>query len=309
MPSRRQTTSVSGNRRVASSALERRRFVLEVKARKTTAEKIRRRKVTRWIFLVLFWTCFATGFGFSIQTVLEKFFLENPDYHLVHVELEGGDGLEMEEVLRVSGISLGMNLFRIDLGLAEAQLEKIPEVVDARIRRELPDTVRITSELREPVAWVLGGAEGEFGPPNLLVDVSGHIYQPHRVQPSDFSLPVITGVGLGAIEAGDPLLRQDLREALTLLQTLRFTQGVLLELRSIDISKGYCLVVRDSGGTEILFATGDYPSQIARLQKLLEHCRETGRELEMVNLIPKRNTPVRFVLAAVPRAEPLEPNN
>ena len=37
-----------------------------------------------------------------------------------------------------------------------------------------------------------------------------------------------------------------------------------------------------------------------KLQRLLEHCRDTGREIESVNLMVAKNTPVKFVMAAPP---------
>ena len=41
----------------------------------------------------------------------------------------------------------------------------------------------------------------------------------------------------------------------------------------------------------------------ARLQQLLAHCDESGRALESVNLMVKRNTPVTFVASATPPPE------
>jgi hypothetical protein len=110
-----------------------------------------------------------------------------------------------------------------------------------------------------------------------------------------------------ALDGGDLLHRQDLREALALLQTVQFSPETTLGIRAIDISRGYCLEVVSTENARIYFDIGDYPGQLVRLQKLLDHCRETGRELEMVNLIPKRNTPVRFVMAQLPSRLETEP--
>jgi hypothetical protein len=61
-------------------------------------------------------------------------------------------------------------------------------------------------------------------------------------------------------------------------------------------------VVNDSN-SRITFAAADFEEQLARLEKLLMHCSETGRALESVNLMVRRNTPVTFVMAAAPPVE------
>jgi hypothetical protein len=77
----------------------------------------------------------------------------------------------------------------------------------------------------------------------------------------------------------------------------------MLHIRTIDISRGYCIEVVNDGNARILFATSDFEEQLARLQQLLAHCDESGRALESVNLMVKRNTPVTFVASATPPPE------
>lgn len=301
MPTRRRSTLSAGNRRLSASTEARRKFVLEVKTRRTTAHRARRAVITRWVWLLLFWGLFVTALAVSAQTVLEKFFFNNSDYTLTRLELDTKGCLTEEEVQRITGLRPGINLFRIDLRIAEKFLQEVPEVVEARISRQLPDTLRVELKVRDPIAWI-SSTDQTAGPPHELVDASGHIYTPHRVLPEQFRLPVILGVRSQDLAAGDILHRQDLREALALLQCLRFSPVPVVEVRSIDISKGYALEVIDSEDRLILFDIGHYPAQFERLGKLLDHVRETGRQLEMVNLIPKRNTPVRFILAGNPPA-------
>ena len=64
-----------------------------------------------------------------------------------------------------------------------------------------------------------------------------------------------------------------------------------------------CVEVVNDGNARILFAISDFEEQLARLQQLLAHCGESGRALESVNLMVKRNTPVTFVASATPPPE------
>jgi hypothetical protein len=68
----------------------------------------------------------------------------------------------------------------------------------------------------------------------------------------------------------------------------------------LDISKDYCLDVETPAGAKIKFAPDGFADQLARLEKLLAHCRDTGRQLESVNLMVRRNTPVKFAMNTPP---------
>ena len=238
--------------------------------------------------------------AFSVDTIAEKCFYKNAWYNLANIEVKGAKILTQEEILALTKIELGVNLFTVDIAAAEQELKRIPEISRVRLIRELPDTIRVEIEEREPVAWIVNANGDALSTPTLLLDASGIIYLPHRILPEHFSLPVISGVRIEDIEKNDILHTQDLREALALLQTVSFTPESSLHIRAMDISKGYCIEVYNDKNARFLFDIGSYAEQLTRLQKLLDHCNETGRELEMVNLIPKRNTPVRFVMVSPP---------
>lgn len=306
MKSKKSSFLRGNHRRLSSSVLARRKMVLDVRVRSSTARRSRRNTILSWTGIFLFWTLFVGGAAYFAQHLLDKFFFENADYNIQHVELQAGEEITLDEAMAVTGIRKGTNIFRVDMGVAVAALEQIPEVQEATVKRELPDTIVMKVETREPVAWLLGSGDAQKSPTHL-VDHSLFVYEPRKVLDSHYSLPVVSGVDFQRLEAGDPLHRQDLLEAVDLLQVRNFFPSSSLVIRSVDVSKGYSLVVRDETGCEIHFEAGNYPPQLERLEKLLQHCRETGRQLEFVNLIPKRNTPVRFVMNAVPRAEAVVP--
>jgi hypothetical protein len=151
--------------------------------------------------------------------------------------------------------------------------------------------------VREPVAWVADAADPPGSTPYLLTDIEGQFYRPRKILSSHQALPLIQGVRVAAIEQGDILHRQDVREALALLQTARFSSDLPFTIRRIDIHRGYALEVTTSDDTLILFPMGEYAAQISRLRRLIDHTHSTGRNLAEVNLIPQRNTPVRFLMA------------
>jgi hypothetical protein len=114
---------------------------------------------------------------------------------------------------------------------------------------------------------------------------------------------VIYGLKSDNMREGEALQIDDMRNALKLLETVAQRPESLLKIRTMDVSKGYRIDVVNDTNSRIIFAASDYEEQLARLQKLLVHCSETGRALETVNLMVRRNTPVTFVMAAAPPVE------
>ena len=129
------------------------------------------------------------------------------------------------------------------------------------------------------------------------------LLRPHRIVPEYYHLPVIYGVKGDNVRNGEPTPTEDLRLALQLLETLSRHPESLLHIRTIDVSRGYRLEVVNDTNARIIFGTSDFEEQLARLQQLLAHCDESGRALETVNLMVKRNTPVTFVASATPPPE------
>ena len=291
--------SPHGNRRLRPSA--RGQHLLNVKVRAVTARRQRRQKVSTlfWISALIVVLCITARLG--IATALDKFFFSNPDYTLKHVTLELDGVLTREEALDETGIREGENIFRVDLAKAEKTLRAVPMVGDVSIERRLPDHISISITARHPVAWVPPPEKDAdpFDPEkSLLVDETGFLMKPRMIQPEFYHLPVIYGVQSDNIRDGEPLQNEDLHRALALLAEVARHPECLLNIRTMNISKGYCVDVVSDHNARITFSTDDYPEQLGRLRQLLEHCRDTGRELETVNLMVRRNTPVTFVMSA-----------
>jgi cell division septal protein FtsQ len=294
------------NRRLRSNVANAK--LLDVRLRMATARRRRRAWILRWVtnlFLVA-----ATGAAafYGLQAALDKFFFKNAEYTLRRISFELDEILTREEALAVTGLREGVNIFSVDFEKVEAALRAIPQVQDVRLERKLPDQIDVSITARRPIAWV--AAAGETADPSaseksLLVDASGYLMRPRHLLPEYFHLPAIYGAKSDNVRDGEALPGEDLRLAIQLIETVSRRPDSLLHIRAVDVSRGYCLEVLNDANARILFATSDFDEQLARLQQLLSHCNESGRSLERVNLMVKRNTPVTFVVSAEP--VPVEP--
>src|SRR5947209_13289884 len=66
------------------------------------------------------------------------------------------------------------------------------------------------------------------------------------------------------------------------------------QIREIDVSKGYCLMVTDKNHTRVTFGFDNLDTQLQRLEQFLVYSDDTKQELATVNLLVQRNIPVTF---------------
>ena len=296
------------NRR--SRAAAPRDHLLDVRIRTSTARRRNPEKAGRWIRNLLVVAFLVSGSVFGVRYALDRFFFQNAEYSVRRITLNLDNVLTREEALEQTGLGEGVNIFSVDLAQIEETLRAIPQVETARVSRELPDHIQVTVTGRTPIAWV--APDGETGDPTsseraLLADANGYLMRPRHVAPEVFHLPVISGIKSDNLREGEALQTEEMRAALELLATVDRHPESLLKIRTMDVSRGYRIDVINDSNARIIFAATDFEDQLGRLQKLLVHCSESGRALETVNLMVRRNTPVTFVMAAAPPVEEVVP--
>jgi cell division protein FtsQ len=84
-----------------------------------------------------------------------------------HVQVTGSRQVPAVEVRAAAGIRPGTPLARLDAAAATRRIERIPQVLSARVSRSWPDTVVITVRARRPALAVPSAGQFE------LVDMAG----------------------------------------------------------------------------------------------------------------------------------------
>src|SRR5207249_11587021 len=107
--------------------------------------------------------------------------------------------------------------------------------------------------------------------------------------------PLILGCVSESLEAGKIVESPEARAALELLRlSTRSFMQTRFQIREIDVSKGYCLLVSDKNHTRVTFGFDNLDTQLQRLEQFLVYSDDSKRELETVNLLVQRNIPVTF---------------
>jgi len=176
-------------------------------------------------------------------------------------------------------------------------------VDDVQVVRKLPGEIDVKITERKPIAWIT--SEKELNDPFVsdaafLVDARGVLMKEKKLLPEYLGLPLITGCTSESLEAGKTVESFEAKAALELLRlSTRSFMQTRFQIREIDVSKGYCLVVSDKNHTRVTFGFDDLDTQLQRLEQFLVYADDSKQELGTVNLLVQRNIPVTFAKNAV----------
>lgn len=118
------------------------------------------------------------------------FLTTSPHFAIRVIEVRGNRALTPAELKAQMGVWEGNNIFQAKLGALAEAVQRDPWVVEAIVRRKLPDTLVVDLVERQAAAVIeLGGL--------YLADPNGTVFKrfsPVRDSLSEDSLPVITGM-------------------------------------------------------------------------------------------------------------------
>ncbi|HEY8547555.1 MAG TPA: FtsQ-type POTRA domain-containing protein [Acidimicrobiales bacterium] len=167
----------------------------------------------------------AWGLGVVTALVVGLALAQTPFFDVDRIQVVGAGGqVSAASVRWAAGVHRGDALLTMDEHGAERSIEALPWVADADVRREWPNTVRITVTERAPVALLDSGP----GLPQAVVDAEGRVLQIGGELPG--GLVTVTGVPATLAE-GQPL-PEVARDALEL--ALRASARLPGEIRSVS---------------------------------------------------------------------------
>jgi cell division protein FtsQ len=296
------------NQRLSTSRQRRHQHLLDVKVRSRKATQQRNRKLVAWLSSAFVAATAIGGIIYGGREGLRRFVWENPDYQVSEVRFETDGALTREEAVRAAGIAPGANIFTVNLASARQGLLTLPQIETAEVTRTLPNRLAITLSERKPVAWLAapGVEDPSTSPASFLVDRRGVLIEGRHHRPEHLHLPIIYGVPIESAEPGELIDAPEARAALDLIR-LNAENSMHFQVRTIDLSLGYCMVVTDRNRARITFGLDRLDWQLDRLSTLLEHVERNHQELQTVNLMVLRNVPVTFApIAAPPLAEAVD---
>lgn len=153
--------------------------------------------------------------GLAAIYAAANFLLSSPDVALLHpdqIEVTGNHYVPRSGVLEIFAADRGKSVIRIPLDKRRSQLESLPWVEQATVRRALPDKIEVELTERVPIAFLRQDSD------MALVDVHGVIL--NRPLEGKFHFPVVTGLA--------PSMSQDDRE-----MRMQLFSGFMKQIESV----------------------------------------------------------------------------
>jgi cell division septal protein FtsQ len=291
------------NERVSNTRQRRQQHLLDVRVRSHKATQHRNRRILVALSKIVLVLALAAGVVLGVRYGAKHFFFENPDYQLSQIEMQTDGTLQREQVLKTADLHEGVNIFGVNLAHVRDQLQQLPQVDEVQVIRKLPGEIDIKIVERKPIAWITSDktiSDPFASDVAFLVDARGVLMKEKKLLPEYLGLPLITGCTSESLEPGKIVESFEAKAALELLRlsTASFMQ-TRFQIREIDVSKGYCLVVSDKNHTRVTFGFDNLDAQLQRLEQFLVYADDSKRDLATVNLLVQRNIPVTFGSNAV----------
>ncbi|MCB1228111.1 MAG: FtsQ-type POTRA domain-containing protein [Verrucomicrobiales bacterium] len=233
------------------------------------------------------------------STVWKQAFDRNPLYGLKHVKVVTEGILTGDDIAKDAlGLTIGMDTLLMNHREQRETLERLPEVKEAHVEKDLQGNLTITVEQRRPVAWLecqrLGLLSGRSGL-GCLLDAEG-VAIPCRVMLKSFmSLPVIRFEGLSQVHPGAVVPDHQVTAALRLLREMetRIDSG-MAGVEAVEIPVKYAVTVRFRDGLSTTFCPDRLDHQLPRFDRVMSEARRHGWKVATLDLLPEHNVPITF---------------
>jgi hypothetical protein len=269
-----------------------------------------RKRIRRRLFVVKVaaFACLSVSIPLSLHWGYGEVFFKNEEFVLKTLQVKTDGVLSVVRLAEIANVAAGMNLMDLDLGLIQAQVEKLPQVEKVTVTRELPDRLHLVVRERIPVAWLSVPPLGirpwdmERG---FLLDEEGFLFRCLDLNEGMKSLPVIESFKLPEPVEGTRVASEGVRSGLKLVleSDKRFLERGLV-VREVRVRDEWAVECDYSTDLKVTFGIYDYERGLTDLAIILDRMEESGKVVSTVNVAAERNIPVTFASVEVPTPPP-----
>lgn len=221
----------------------------------TKAEKYKRKMLTRRIvassilgLIVILCVCLFT-----------------PIFGVSEVIVEGNSKLVAEDIINVSGIQKGQNIFRINTKKTAAKIEELPYVNDAEIVRKFPAKIKIV--LNEATEDIIIDTPLEF----VVATIDSKVlYKTDNV--TELPIPIVKGIKVSEATPGSIVSSEDEEVAVRNLTYIKsfFGSEYWSEIDEFDVSDSSNFMMIMRSGMRVTFGPVETLEGLQRKIKMLD---------------------------------------
>ena len=207
------------------------------KTKKIKKRNRRRRRLLSFILLL--------GLG-----ALSLYFLINSDnFNIRKITVLGNDKVEAEEIIRVSQIEEGENIFKVKTASAGEDIEKLVYIRSASVKRGLPNNIFI-NVLERQEEIIIKNISSYYG-----ADGEGYIL--NEIDGSKTDLPVFTGLYNKLISPGDNIFDQLEEKAIEEFIQVADKLGILKLMDLVDMENNDNIIITLNNTIDVAFGSLD----------------------------------------------------
>lgn len=207
---------------------------------------------------------------------LRAWALASPRFALTDASFEGLQQATRAELIRLSGLAAGQNLFALDVDALERAMLQHPWVRGVEVTRHFPSAVAVEVQEHVPAALaVLGDL--------YVLDEEGEPFK--RVTPGDgLDLPLVTGLTREAYMADPDAARERFRTALSVARAYEALSPPKDERLSEVKVEATSVTLVAASGQEVRLGEGEAEAKLRRLARIRRELRTRGLAAEIIHL-------------------------
>lgn len=318
----RKKQSRSNSRKLFATFSKRRRkneesdwFLLEADLPGGSRSTRRRAPKRGLIVKILALICLCVSIPIAAKWGYHEVFFENEEFILKRLTIRTDGALSETGLAEVANVSSGMNLMELDLDAIRGRIEKLPNVEEASVFREMPDRLNVIVRERIPIAWLSCPPQG-IRPGDMergfLMDEKGYLFRCLDLDEGLLSLPVVEAFKMIEPVEGARLDTEGIDSAIELITASdSIFKGGSMPIHQIRLINEWSIECVYRSGLEVTFAMFEIDRGLKDLVTIINKTGSVGTALASVNVVMRKNIPVTFAepvdestISAV--AEPVE---
>jgi len=189
--------------------------------RKPQSERRKRKKRKKKHYFLKFLIVIAAGTGLF-------FFMSSDYFNIDSINVKGNDNYTKEQIIQMSGIRKGDNIFLTRESKVEKKMKKDSYIASVSLSRGLPDRITVTVKERSEIAAI------SYGKHYILLDKKGYVLTKTDKEPE---LTLLEGLTITDMTKGDILQVKEKTAFSDTLSILRAMKKSDLFFKKIDISR------------------------------------------------------------------------
>ena len=233
--------------------------------RRGQSERLRRsrRKKTLRRALTIVFSLWGIGMVAGALYLGRHYLVHSDRFNLRHTEIAPTGHASREELHRVAASHSGRNLFRLDVGAIAEELQQIPWVRKAAVKRILPNRIHCAIEERVPRG--LARIKDQI----WLVDEEGVAIDRYGKETAMYSFPIFTGID----PKDEVRSREQIRRGVALLNYLgEVERDLVMQISEINLKHDDRLSLHmTGGGPEVRLHPSDFGANLNRYLTMREY--------------------------------------